>query len=165
MTRLFGGKIAPGMADRFRSQAELLDTRSKSYLTSGGPGAGENLMAHDPTAALAAAETALSNAIAEISKPLLEDFAPAAKKFADAVSSFIANKLMPAVESHPYLTGAAAGATGLGALALGKSIFDAGLRYVGRGLPRHDRDTRCAIGQWRIFQPDYAWGGSCGACR
>jgi hypothetical protein len=64
MTRLFGGKIAPSMADRFRSQPELLDTRSESYRMVGGPGAGQNLTAHDPTAALAEAETALTNMIA-----------------------------------------------------------------------------------------------------
>jgi hypothetical protein len=107
MTRLFGGKISPAMADRFRSQAELLDTRSKSYLTAGGPGAGENLTAHDPTAALAEAEQALSNMIAVTSKPLIEVFAPAADTFAKAVASFVADKVMPAVEAHPYLTAAA----------------------------------------------------------
>jgi len=106
----------------------------------GGPGAGQNLTAHDPTAALAEAETALTNMIAATSKPLIEVFAPAADTFAKAVASFVADKVMPAVEAHPYLT-AAAGAAGLGAGGLGAAALGkAALGYVGRSIGEGIRD-------------------------
>ena len=89
-----------------------------------------------PTAATESAIKALENAFVAATDPLMKDFAPAAKAFAEAVNSYVGT-IRETAAAHPYGTAAGlaagVGAVGYGAIEGTKALARMAGREIAKG--------------------------------